>query len=235
GFDRREREPGTGMVLNVAVAYPGREAQPLQGFIRLALPERDSILLDGQLRNWLWLFGLSLAGLAATVMWSYARREMEPLQEFSEAARRIAAGQYDDVPSVLGRSEEWRRLSDAFRQMQTELESRERRLEENSERLEAVLSSMIEGVVALDSHGAVMLANQAACEMLGLSQAQLLGRQLLELVRIPQLRVLLTYCTAGAAVPHALSAECATCYYCMLALLCISCHSCFSAVYALMI
>ncbi|MFM7116097.1 MAG: hypothetical protein ACKO0N_05630, partial [Planctomycetota bacterium] len=95
GFDRREREPGTGMVLNVAVAYPGREAQPLQGFIRLALPERDSIQIDGQLRNWLWLFGLSLAGLAATVMWSYARREMEPLQEFSEAARRIAAGQYD--------------------------------------------------------------------------------------------------------------------------------------------
>jgi two-component system phosphate regulon sensor histidine kinase PhoR len=47
---------------------------------------------------------------------------------------------------------------------------------------------MIEGVLALDSHGAVMLANQAACEMLGLSQAQLLGRQLLELVRIPQLR-----------------------------------------------
>jgi two-component system phosphate regulon sensor histidine kinase PhoR len=188
GFDRREREPGTGMVLNVAVAYPERDQQPLQGFIRLALPERDAIQIDGRLRQLLWLFGLSLAALAAAVMWSYARREMEPLQEFSEAARRIAAGQYDDVPSVLGRSDEWRNLSDAFRQMQTELESRERRLEENSERLEAVLSSMIEGVVALDSHGAVMLANQAACEMLGLSQAQLLGRQLLELVRIPQLR-----------------------------------------------
>jgi len=187
GFDRREREPGTGKVLNVAVAYPERD-EKLQGFIRLAIPERDAIQLDGRLRQLLWLFGLSLSALAAAVMWTYARREMEPLQEFSEAARRIAAGQYDDVPSVLGRSDEWRNLSDAFRQMQNELESRERRLEENSERLEAVLSSMIEGVVALDSHGAVMLANQAACEMLGLSQAQLLGRQLLELVRIPQLR-----------------------------------------------
>jgi two-component system phosphate regulon sensor histidine kinase PhoR len=188
GFDLREREPGKGLFLNVAVAYPRSDEQQRQGFIRLAVPEQEAIQLDTRLRQLLWLFGLSLAALAATVMWSYARREMEPLHEFSEAARRIAAGQYDDVPSVLGRSDEWRNLSDAFRQMQTELESRERRLEENSERLEAVLSSMIEGVVALDSHGAVMLANQAACEMLGLSQAQLLGRQLLELVRIPQLR-----------------------------------------------
>lgn len=188
GFDRRERDPKTGIVLHAAVAYPSREPSELQGFIRLATPEREAIQLDGWLRQIIWLFGLSLAALAAAVMWSYARREMEPLHEFSEAARRIAAGQYDDVPSVLGRSDEWRNLSDAFRQMQKELESRERRLEENSERLEAVLSSMIEGVLALDSHGAVLLANQAACEMLGLSQAQLLGRQLLELVRIPQLR-----------------------------------------------
>lgn len=188
GFDRRERAPQSGVYLNVAIAYPSRAEGELEGFIRLAEKEEQAITLDSWLQRLLWLFGLSLAGLAAAVMWAYARREMEPLHEFSEAARRIAVGQYDDVPTVLGRSDEWRNLSDAFRHMQTELESRERRLAENSERLEAVLSSMIEGVLALDSHGAVMLANQAACEMLGLSPAQLLGRQLLELVRIPQLR-----------------------------------------------
>lgn len=188
GFDRRERDPQSGFYLNVAVAYPSRDANKLEGFIRLAEKEQEAITLDARLQQLLWLFGLSLAGLAAVVMWAYARREMEPLHEFSEAARRIAAGQYDDVPTVLGRSDEWRNLSDAFRQMQSELETRESRLAENSERLEAVLSSMIEGVLAIDSHGAVMLANQAACEMLGLSLAQLLGRQLLELVRIPQLR-----------------------------------------------
>jgi two-component system phosphate regulon sensor histidine kinase PhoR len=175
GFDRRERDPQSGFYLNVAVAYPSRESAELEGFIRLSEKEQEAITLDSRLQQLLWLFGLSLAGLAAAVMWAYARREMEPLHEFSEAARRIAAGQYDDVPTVLGRSDEWRNLSDAFRHMQTELESRESRLAENSERLEAVLSSMIEGVLA-------------ACEMLGLSPAQLLGRQLLELVRIPQLR-----------------------------------------------
>ncbi|MFN9752718.1 MAG: ATP-binding protein [Planctomycetota bacterium] len=188
GFDRRERAPQSGVYLNVAVAYPSRDEGQLEGFIRLAEKEQEAITLDSRLQQLLWLFGLSLAGLAAAVMWAYARREMEPLHEFSEAARRIAAGQYDDVPTVLGRSDEWRNLSDAFRHMQTELESRESRLAENSERLEAVLSSMIEGVLALDSHGAVLLANEAACQMLGLSQAQLLGRHLLELVRIPQLR-----------------------------------------------
>ena len=101
GFDRREPEPGTGTFLNVAVAYPSRDESQLQGFIRLALGEREAIGLDGRLRALLWLFGLSLAALAATVMWSYARREMEPLHEFSEAARRIAAGQMYEVIKIV--------------------------------------------------------------------------------------------------------------------------------------
>jgi hypothetical protein len=75
GFDRRERAPQSGVYLNVAVAYPSRDEGQLEGFIRLAEKEQEAITLDSRLQQLLWLFGLSLAGLAAAVMWAYARRD----------------------------------------------------------------------------------------------------------------------------------------------------------------
>jgi len=57
----------------------------------------------------------------------------------------------------------------------------------NSQRLEAVLSSMIEGVVAVDPEGKVMLANGAACRMLTFHRDKIVGRKLSEVVRISEL------------------------------------------------
>jgi two-component system phosphate regulon sensor histidine kinase PhoR len=175
-------------MMYLAVAYPGTTDQPLQGFIRVSVDERNVMLANTRLRQFVWIFTLSLGALAAVAMWSFAAREMEPLRSFSIAARRIAEGQFDSVPAVLDRNDEWRSLSDAFRNMQNELATRENRLVENSQRLEAVLCSMIEGVIAIDSVGTVMLANQAACKMLGIDQTDLIGRKLLGLVRIPPLQ-----------------------------------------------
>ncbi len=90
--------------------------------------------------------------------------------------------------SVSFGRDEWGELARAFELMQNEIIQREDRLLENSHRLEAVLSSMIEGVLAVDRAGKVMLANRAACKMFCLEIAQLQGRKLLEVVRIPELR-----------------------------------------------
>jgi two-component system phosphate regulon sensor histidine kinase PhoR len=46
---------------------------------------------------------------------------------------------------------------------------------------------MIEGVLAIDSGGTIMLVNDAACRMLSFQRAELVGRKLLDIVRIPQL------------------------------------------------
>ena len=188
GIDRRSDSSQDEPAIFLAIAYPGTPGQPLQGFVRISVDEQSITLVNTRLQQFVWIFTLSLAALAAVAMWSFASREMEPLHAFSIAARRIAAGQYDEIPAVLERNDEWRSLSDAFRHMQEELAIRENRLLENAQRLEAVLSSMIEGVIAIDAVGSVMLANRAACEMLGLDHARLMGRKLLELVRIPPLR-----------------------------------------------
>ena len=83
--------------------------------------------------------------------------------------------------------DEWGELADAFGQMQTVLSQRELGLKENSSRLEAVLSSMIEGVIALDSDGEVKLANNAACQMFSVIKPELIGRKLINILRFPEL------------------------------------------------
>ncbi len=167
---------------------PLKEGQPATEFLRIGAADTRLIAGRRSLQRLIWLFGLSLAALAATAMWAYAFRQIRPMREFSDAARRIAAGQLETVPAVLDRNDEWRDLSLAFRHMQSELSQRESGLVENSDRLEAVLSSMVEGVIAADAAGRIMLANQAACDMLELSQRDMVGRKLLERIRVPQLQ-----------------------------------------------
>ena len=76
---------------------------------------------------------------------------------------------------------------DAFSLMQTELGKRENSLLDNSQRLETVLTSMIEGVLSVDSNQVVLMANQAACEILELEKSALVGKKLFEVVRFPEL------------------------------------------------
>ncbi|MFK7767430.1 MAG: ATP-binding protein [Mariniblastus sp.] len=159
------------------------------GYIRVAVP---SVSINSAIRSiqaYVWVFAIALSALTAFIMAIFSARSLQPLTLFTQAARRIGVGKYNSAPAVLHRTDEWGELGDAFKQMQTELTRREDRLVENSQRLEAVLSSMIEGVLAIAPTGEVMLANGAACEMLSISHVDLVGRKLLEIVRIPELRL----------------------------------------------
>ena len=55
------------------------------------------------------------------------------------------------------------------------------------DRLQTVLSSMVEGVISVSPEGGVLIANHAACRMLDVEEAEFRGRKLLEVVRDPEL------------------------------------------------
>lgn len=94
-------------------------------------------------------------------------------------------GDYQASANLSRRPDEWGELGDAFEHMKNELTVREERLVENGQRLEAVLSSMIEGVIAIEPNGQVMLANGAACEMLQLTRPEIVRKRLFEIIRTP--------------------------------------------------
>jgi two-component system, OmpR family, phosphate regulon sensor histidine kinase PhoR len=158
--------------------------EPL-GFLRLA---RETVPIQRRLSRFstaFFWFAFATALLASIVLIGFARAAVRPLRDLTLFARSIAKGDYKRRLSPVHWQGEWRLLGNAFDQMQNELRTREGDLRTNSDRLSAVLSSMHEGIVAIDQQRRVLLANRAAAVLLDIPFQELLNRRFSELTRNP--------------------------------------------------
>lgn len=189
GFANRESSTLKVPMIYLAIRFQreGSDKDEIAGFVRVAVPAEPINSAINSLQRYTSLFVISLSLLTGLLMVLFSTRMMRPLSLFADAARTIADGQYETIQELNSRDDEWGELAESFQQMQVVLTKRERGLKENSSRLEAVLSSMIEGVVAIDREGTVTLANGAACRMLSLAHPELVGRKLLDIARFPEL------------------------------------------------
>ena len=160
----------------------------ITGYVRVATPAAAIKASIAAIQRSAWSFAILLGALTALLMSIFSARFMQPLAFFTGAAQKIAVGDYQTSTSLARRPDEWGELGDAFEHMKKELAVREERLVENSQRLEAVLSSMIEGVIAIQPNGQVLLANGAACKMLSLTRPEIIRKKLFEIIRIPELQ-----------------------------------------------
>jgi two-component system phosphate regulon sensor histidine kinase PhoR len=182
GEGRAERRSATlgGWMLYKAVAIDVPGPQP--AVVRVSVSS-DSI--DAQVASTTWL----LWGLAAAVMmialgltYVAMNRVLRPLSSLTKAAQDMAQGKFDRA-SVVRSNDEIGALSLAFREMQNEIMRRIELLEESNERMMTVLTSMSEGIIAVDDQEQILLANEAGHRMLEFSTTEPLGRQLLEVTR----------------------------------------------------
>jgi two-component system sensor histidine kinase VicK len=132
--------------------------------------ERDALRL---------LIATALAALVGVgvVAIFLGRRTIEPVRELTEAAKRIAAG--DLETTVMARTQdEVGTLARTFGAMTTSLLTLTSDLRDSASRLETVLASMTDGLLATDGNGAVTSVNRAALAMLGVDEADVLGERL---------------------------------------------------------
>ena len=156
-------------------------------YVRVATPAVTINSSIAAIQKYVWLFAISLGALTALLMSFFSAKYMQPLELFAAAARRIGVGDYQASINLTRQADEWGELGDAFEGMKDELIVREERLVENNQHLDSVLSSMKEGVIAIQPDGQVMFANGAACNMLELMRPEIVNKQLFEIVRIPEL------------------------------------------------
>lgn len=182
-----ERESLTLKIPMMYLAIPHSSTDKPEGFIRVATPSLPINEAIRSAQTYFWTFSIGLGILAGLLMTMFAYMSMKPLGTFADAARRIGVGEFVSFPSMLSRNDEWRSLATAFRTMQSEMANREQRVIKNRDRLQAVLSSMLEGVVSVSSDRKVLIANRAACQMLGITETEIRGKQFLEVVRDPEL------------------------------------------------
>jgi two-component system phosphate regulon sensor histidine kinase PhoR len=175
-----------GLLLLVAIGVLG--AVVLQRFeryyahLRLILPVEELDDEMGQLKGLVWTTAATTGLLAMALAFVLARRIALPIQELTEAAENIAAGQYGQKVYASGAAD-FRNLARAFNHMSERLASQFAQLDEERQQLRAILSGMIEGVVALDARQKILFANERALVLLELTGHAVIGRKLWEVVR----------------------------------------------------
>lgn len=127
---------------------------------------------------------------------------LRPADRFRTMFGRVASGNYQGLMGVHGFGAPWAQLAEEFDQMRQAFWNRESRLKDTTQRMESVLGSMMEGVLAVDGQERVILFNREAKRMLGVSQVDVIGRSLRELVRIPELNQVVSQAIANHETVH---------------------------------
>ncbi len=165
-------------------------------YVRVALPVDQVQEQLAEIRRLVWS-GAALTGLAAMgVAFLLARSLVRPLRELTQGAGQIAAGDYGQKVFAAGR-DEVSTLARAFNHMSAQLRSQFGQLEADRQQLRAILSGMVEGVVALDAGQRILFANDRAAQLLDFSAPTAVGRKLWEVVRQRSLQELVMRALAG--------------------------------------
>ena len=175
------------------------EAQgAIQGVLRVAKPLTaiDSAM-HAIYRRIAW-GGLLVLGLAAGLSWWLARRLSRPLEEMKAGATRIAGGELE-FRCEISASEEVGGLALAMNRMAEQLHDRITAEIKQRNEMEAVLSSMSEGVFAVDLDEQIIKLNAAAARFFELDPRAALGRSVQEAVRNAELQRFIRQTLTGEA------------------------------------
>ena len=153
------------------VGVPWRQPDGPQGVVRASLPMHA---IEGAIRALyvkVALGGLGVALLLAVLSFFIARRISGPLHNLQRGAMRFARGDLDRKLPIPN-TDELASLAEALNYMAEQLQKKIQSLTRQGQEQKAILSSMTEGVLALDAEGRLLTINSAGAEMLHLDPAE---------------------------------------------------------------
>jgi two-component system, OmpR family, phosphate regulon sensor histidine kinase PhoR len=156
----------------------------------LVLAAADATQSDDALARWQRrLLGgcIAVAACAAALGSAVVWRVTKPVDELVATAERLVAG---DTAAEVPATEvaEFADLASALVRLREQLVERGLTIGRQGTQQEAVLGSMIEGVLAIDARQRLLGVNQAAAELLGIDPGRAAGRPLQDVIRNPDLR-----------------------------------------------
>jgi two-component system, OmpR family, phosphate regulon sensor histidine kinase PhoR len=188
GHDLRRSATLGAPLLYVAlpVGEPGRRA----GVLRLALP-LSAVTSSYAAVHRVMLIGGGIAVLVAFGIGVFvARRVTEPVVEMQRIARRMSDGDFA-VAAPVRSVDEIGALGRALNVMAGRLRAKIRDLEQEQAKATAILDGMVEGVVAVDGHDAILLMNESARAIFQLDRGRGEHKPFLEVLRNADLHAIL--------------------------------------------
>ncbi|MGD9720016.1 MAG: two-component system histidine kinase PnpS [Pirellulales bacterium] len=164
------------------LAVPVQRDRRVAAVLYLAGPMSGLEAARARAQLYLLTAGLVIAALAALLAWRAARTVTTQLGHVGQTADRLASGQWG-ARAALPDAQELADLAERFNRMADHLQRQIGVLTQNNNEQKAVLASMAEGVLAVDSQERVISMNTASRRLLGVDQTQAQGRALGEVVR----------------------------------------------------
>ncbi|VFQ43822.1 ATP-binding protein [Desulfoluna butyratoxydans] len=164
------------------VAIPIEQDNVVLGVVRTALP---MTALEGEVRSVqkrILFWGLATALVAGFISLVVSRKISRPISDMQRSARLFAEGDFSHklyVPDSL----EIGGLAESMNQMAHQLDERIRTTTRQRNEMEAVLSSMVEGVMAVDADFSIISMNAAAHGIFGLVPGEAVGFGVSEAIR----------------------------------------------------
>ncbi|MBN2897871.1 MAG: HAMP domain-containing protein [Clostridia bacterium] len=121
------------------------------------------------------ILSLVIAGFAS-------RRITKPIKELTEVTKRIADGHYDEK-IYIKTGDEMGELAHNFNVMSDEINKQIQEINDRNVKTNAILSSMINGVIAVDNNKRIMFVNASAEQMFNFRESDVRGKRILEVLR----------------------------------------------------
>ncbi len=125
---------------------------------------------------------LVVAVIAALVAWFIARRISKPLEQMRSGAERFSKGDFTVRLQEEG-AEEVASLARALNEMATQLNIRIQTIVRQHSQLQAVFSSMVEGVITVDTEERILSVNESGAQLLNVDPEKIKGKSILLAVR----------------------------------------------------
>ncbi len=164
------------------VAVPLEREGERRAVLRLALPIQDVDEARALVRRTVAGGAMLAVAVAMVIGLFVSRRITRPLRGMEGAARRMAEGDLAQTVPVVG-TDEVAALGVALNRTAVALREKIERLGDEQAKVRTILDGMIEGVVALDDRGRLLLLNPAARAMFGVGNGIPEGRPFLEVIR----------------------------------------------------
>jgi two-component system phosphate regulon sensor histidine kinase PhoR len=166
----------------IYVAMPVYHHGSVAAVVRTAISAGSVKAALGRLYRRIGFSVVFMALVAALVSLLVSRKISRPIGDMKLGAQRFAAGDFSVRLPVSG-FDETDSLAGALNEMANRLSATINTITAQRNELDAILSSMIEGVIALDAEERIITINRAAADLFGINQAQATGKWIGEALR----------------------------------------------------
>ncbi|ABR49015.1 multi-sensor signal transduction histidine kinase [Alkaliphilus metalliredigens QYMF] len=182
GLGRAIRHSETVNIDMMYIAIPVQFSEENIGIVRLAINLLEIQRINERLYYYIGI-SIIIGLIAASILgYRFIRKIMEPIKEMTEMSNEIAKGRFDKRVRVVS-NDEMGQLGDHFNDMADHLKHTISQLSQSNTKFKALLTSIINPIVAVDNKSQVILLNPAAEKLFNTTMEEAMGKHILEVIR----------------------------------------------------